>query len=348
MTDKCETHEKRIMFYCLDPRCKKNPICCILCVKNDHPTCKDEFMVEKDDAKSRINLVKNESDPTIITKKLNQVMELKLYEMNKSLMQKKKGFIESFDIQESPDNILDPNVLQNVKKNFNFEFDQDTNLINISSKFNATEEQVDESLTAFEKDLEKKLLSFLDNFSKLKFTIRNNNMSADDWIGHANLAIEDIPEGVHFERKPEDQAFNYFCSMYTLPLDQPCTFKVNVEAVYESDRFVDVGIMPKSKYDTTKNGFVNSFSSGGSISFCGYSHGGGLTGKTLTSGSSDVNGMKSGSHFYMRYEPGVEVRFYNDEDTLDLKKSMTGIEEEYYLFAVCYHPQVKYYIERID
>lgn len=347
-SEKCETHEgKRIMFYCLEARCKKNPICCILCVKNDHSTCKDEYMVEKEDAKTKINLIKNESDPTFITKKLNQVMELKLYEMNKTLMTKKKGFIESFDIQESPENILDPNVLINVKKNFNFEYDTDSKLINISSKFNATEEQVMESLTHFEKDLEKKLLNFLDQFSKLKFTIRNNNMSADDWIGHTNIQIEDTPQGLHFERKTEDTSNNYFCSMYTIPLDQPCTFKVNVEAVNESDRFVDVGIMPKSKFETTKTGFVNSFSSGG-ISFCGYSHGGGLTGKTLTSGSSDENGLKPGSHFYMRYEPGVEVRFYDDDEKLDLKKSMEGITEEHYLFAVLYHPPVKYSIERID
>ena len=35
--------------------------------------------------------------------------------------------------------------------------------------------------------------------------------------------------------------------------------------------------MPKTKYDATKSTFVNSFNSG-AISYCGYSHGGGLTG----------------------------------------------------------------------
>jgi hypothetical protein len=304
-------------------------------------------MVEKDEATKKIHLVKNEQDPTVITKKLNQVLELKLYEMNKTLMNKKKNFIESFDVQDSPNNILDPNILSNVKKNFNFEYDKESHLINISSKFNATEEQINDSLTHFEKDLEKKLLNFLDQFSKLKFTVRNTSILSDDWIGHTNIEISDIPEGVHFKRKEGDSAFNYFTALYTLPLDGPCLFKVNVESVYESDRFVDVGIMPKSKFESTKSGFINSFSSGG-ISYCGYSYGGGVTGTSPTSSSSDTNGMKPGSHFYCRYEPGVEVRFYDDDGKVDLKKSMEGVTEEHYLFAVLYHPQVAYFIEKLE
>ena len=57
--------------------------------------------------------------------------------------------------------------------------------------------------------------------------------------------------------------------------------------MYEGDRFVDVGIMPKSKFESTKGNFVNSFNSGG-ISYCGYSHGGGLTGNYPTTGSNNA------------------------------------------------------------
>ncbi len=125
--------------------------------------------------------------------------------------------------------------------------------------------------------------------------------------------------------------------MLTEPLMETCVFKVNVKTVYEADRFVDVGIMPETKFNTTKTGFVNSFNSGG-ISYCGYSKGGGLTGTMLTSGSSDANGLKPGSHFYMRYEPGVEVKFYDDDGKINLKLDMTGKDTNYYLFCVCYHP----------
>lgn len=54
--------------------------------------------------------------------------------------------------------------------------------------------------------------------------------------------------------------------------------KIHVEAVYTGDRFVDVGIVNQSKFDTIKNGgFINSWNSGG-ISYCGYAHGSSLTG----------------------------------------------------------------------
>jgi len=106
-----------------------------------------------------------------------------------------------------------------------------------------------------------------------------------------------------------------------------CIYKVNVEAVYDSDRFVDVGIMPKSKWESTKNGFINSFSSGG-ISYCGYSHGGGLNGNYPTTSASSTDGLKPGDHFYMCYEPGVQIKFYNDQGTVDLKMDLTNNAEE--------------------
>lgn len=150
--------------------------------------------------------------------------------------------------------------------------------------------------------------------------------------------MTDCAEGVMVKRKPGDASFNYFTYMLTDPLTEPCTFKVTVKSIYEADRFVDVGIMPKSKFDSTKNGgFINSFNSGG-ISYCGYSHGGGLTGNYPSTGSSNANGMGPGKHFYFRYEPGVVIKYYNDEKTINLTLDMTGKTDEYYLFCVVYHP----------
>lgn len=162
-------------------------------------------------------------------------------------------------------------------------------------------------------------------------------MCIEDWICHNNLLIEDSEYGVRFSRKPEDQSFNYFCGLYTQPLTEPCTFKVHVEAVYESDRYVDFGIITKSKYDTTKGTLTNSFSSG-SISYCGYSHGGGLTGNYPSTSASSSDGLKPGSHFYMRYEPGVTIKFYDDDNKINLNMDMTGKTDEYYLTCTVYHP----------
>lgn len=99
-------------------------------------------------------------------------MELKLFELNKNLLIKKKQFISSFNLQDKPENLFDPKILDNVKKNFNFEFNEEENKVDISSKFNVPEENINESIEAFEKSLQKKVLNFLDDFSKLKFYIK--------------------------------------------------------------------------------------------------------------------------------------------------------------------------------
>ena len=68
---------------------------------------------------------------------------------------------------------MNSDMLENIKKNYNFSYDEETNKVKISSKFNVTEEEINESVQSFEKSLEKKILLFLDDFSKLKFYIKS-------------------------------------------------------------------------------------------------------------------------------------------------------------------------------
>lgn len=54
MTSNCEAHKKKILYYCLDKSCKKNPSCCVICIKNDHNKCKDELLVECEEAINKV------------------------------------------------------------------------------------------------------------------------------------------------------------------------------------------------------------------------------------------------------------------------------------------------------
>ena len=64
-----------------------------------------------------------------------------------------------------------------------------------------SEEQIEESIGAFEKTLEKKILSFLDDFSKVKFFIKGT-MSIEDWTCHNNIEMTETDEGIQIKRKP--------------------------------------------------------------------------------------------------------------------------------------------------
>lgn len=54
-------------------------------------------------------------------------------------MAQKQNFIKSFNLDEKAENILDPEMLRNVKKNYNFTFNKETEKIEICSKFNVEE-----------------------------------------------------------------------------------------------------------------------------------------------------------------------------------------------------------------
>lgn len=109
----------------MDPKCNENSLACVLCIKNKHRKCDDNLVILKQDAKEKVVILENIVDPHIITGRLNQILELKLYELSKSLMNKKKAFISSFNIDQQNDDIFDLEILRNIKKNFNFEFNEE-------------------------------------------------------------------------------------------------------------------------------------------------------------------------------------------------------------------------------
>ncbi len=96
--DICENHKRIYIYYCLEPNCKKNTLCCILCVKNDHSNCHDDLILNREEASEKIKFLKNENDSKFIINKLNRIFELKIYELNMALLRKKKFFLDSFNI----------------------------------------------------------------------------------------------------------------------------------------------------------------------------------------------------------------------------------------------------------
>lgn len=343
----CETHpNKSVQFVCLDPRCSKPTRACVICIKNDHNKCKDDYILLSREIEDKVDLIKPSTNNKQLVQKLNEILELKFYELNKTLNNKKQVFIQSLKADQDVSGLIAPGVLENVKKNYKVEYDQAGDRILISSKFDVENDVLEQSYKSFEKNVEKKVLNFIKDFEKLKFSVKGK-LNADDWIKHKNIEIEDDSNGLLFKRGTEDSSFNYFVALYTIPLDVPCKYKITIQSIYESDRFLDFGIMGKSKFESSQSDFVNSFGSGG-ISYCGYSYTGGLNGKALTSSSTDSTGFKPGDHCIMEYTPGETIRFYNEEETLDMSLSMSSNTDTYYLFLVLYHPQASCILENIN
>ena len=76
-------------YICMDSNCNLDPEICILCIKNNHNSCEDNLIIKRNQIYQKTSVLASQTDSNEIGKKLNQMLELKLYEMNKTLLLKK-------------------------------------------------------------------------------------------------------------------------------------------------------------------------------------------------------------------------------------------------------------------
>ena len=345
----CGKHvDKKVKYVCLDPKCKSPEVlACVFCIKNEHKTCADEFIVDRKNLSSKVQIDLSDFDGSKLVNSLNQIMDKQLLSFNKQLLMQKSAFVQGLNLEGHSAN-LTPESLKHSKKNLKITFNKETQKIEIRSRLDTNSDKFEESIESFNVVLEKLFAKFITDFGKLKFSIKSGNLNAADFVGHANIVISEEGSALKFSRAPGDSSFNYFCTLCTIPMDQPCLYKLTIDTIYESDRYLDWGIVDKGKYDSiTSGGFINTFGSG-AISFCGYSHTGGLSGPTLTSSSTDSSGYKPGDYTYLEYVPGSSIKFYNESLSNNLSYTGLSPSSEYYMFVVVYHPQASASLERIN
>ena len=174
----------------------------------------------------------------------------------------------------------------------------------------------------------------------------SKHLTAKDWESHENIEMEDISTGIRFKQR-NDQQDDSLAALYKKPLESHSIFKLTVEEIHPHDRSIDFGIMKENEFEKTKGFFIKQFNNGG-ISFNGYNATQGVTGRFLTKDNKSVDGLIPKSVFYLDYSPNKEIKFYNDDRTLDLVKRLTGDKEKYYLFCVVSHPHTVFNIEQIE
>jgi hypothetical protein len=304
--------------------------------------------VEPETFSKRAQIHAPDFDSSKLTKAISSLMLDQTANFNEKLTTSQKALLNALDLGTSKGQ-LDVDTVCKMKQHLNIKYNKDTDLIEISSKIEVNEENLQPSVDKFNKKLEDTFNKFLTDFSKLKFTVSGSkNLNASEWIGHANISLEEESGGLKVARKPNgDASFSYFTILNTVPIPDQCSFKLTILSVYDPDRFLDWGIVTKTKYDQiVSGGYQNSWASGG-ISFCGYNYSGGLSGTAKTMSSSDSNGYKKDDYTYMEYTKGTEIKFYNEDLTNNLStKSL--LNEDYYMYFVVYHPQTSGLLEQLS
>lgn len=345
----CDTHpKKQTEFICLDPKCARVSKICLLCIKKDHNNCRDEFLIQLADVAEKVELIRLKTNNKELVDKLNECFIKYFFELNRSISAKSESFVRALNMDKALDDVSRPGVIENLRGSFNVDYDAAHDRILLSSKLDSSNKQLNASMKHFEENLHNRIQSYVRSFEKLQFSVRGK-LDVERWIKHQNILVEDKGGQLLISRASEDSSFNYYCAIYDVPLESHTRIKMTIRSIHDADRYLDFGIVDKTKFEAIQsNNFTNSFGSGG-ISYCGYSHTGGLTGKPLTTSSTDIEGFKPGEVCIMDYIPGQTIRFHNYDQTLDMSTSMIGkTEEPYFLFLVVYHPEASCTLECLN
>ena len=144
----CASHPHRpASFVCMDSNCIKTPICCIICIKNDHNTCNDKCILSVSELSSKITIKNTDtSELDEFKKTILGILEDKKEDMltkYKEYSEKSLNFGVCDQIDVNALNNLE--TLKGLKDYCNFRVTDDDQ-IEISPQFDPTGPSLDLSL----------------------------------------------------------------------------------------------------------------------------------------------------------------------------------------------------------
>ena len=167
----CSKHNGREqLFVCFDPRCSKDIACCVLCVKNNHTLCNDDFIIQRSAIAERVFVTKTDSsDMDSFKNQIREILEEARATMNKKFdkyLSQTIDFLGSESVEISAD--MDLEILQGLKRNQNITV-KDDDTIEISPKFDPSKPQIKQDLEVFRGDLDKFMQQFEKEINRVKY-----------------------------------------------------------------------------------------------------------------------------------------------------------------------------------
>ena len=185
----CPVHpEREAIYVCLDPLCTKPVRCCIMCVRYDHATCKDQFILKYSILNRKVEF-ENIHKTHVIG--YRQDIENIFDEMNDQLMSEFQKYREesikfinqySFD-KESMNNFEN---IAAIREKFTVSLKED-NSIKIEPRNYAIEQDMDRMKQSIKSQLQQKITGFaedLRSFDVFEFGIK---MEKRFFEGHESI-----------------------------------------------------------------------------------------------------------------------------------------------------------------
>ena len=184
----CSVHSNRPFKYiCMDLDCIKHPNCCIICVKNNHRSCQDKLILEKNSLKEKLEILTVEGEEM---SNFKEDMKKMLQEMHAYMTQKYKKYMSSTlnylgSDALSEDQILNPETLKNIKNKFNLKI-KDDNKISIAPKIDPKDPKLQESIRAYKEDIKNLMDDFSKRLDEIQFVV-GSTLKISDFEFHKNI-----------------------------------------------------------------------------------------------------------------------------------------------------------------
>lgn len=332
MTDKtnisdgfCKNHEEReIKYFCLSKRCKINPKLCILCLKNDHKKCENDYIVKKSEFLKSIQI--QETDIRILSSSKHKIKQIiqdsyrKNREHIKSLIKRKTREINKNEILKKIDfTNLTPETIKYIKKNKILKRDKSTGEITATNIISISEENLTLSLKCYKNLFQKILKNYYKKISTTNLIFEELSLKEKDFLLNKELKIIKKEDSIIIKRETSLNTTLYATAILDKPLKNGI-FEVKILKRLSNnlyDCFLNCGFITEEKKKSIENTLILPFSGNDVFSYHGYNQTN-LTG-SYSLGKKEFLEDKN-SVFLEVNDTEDFIRVFNEKGTLDLKK----------------------------
>lgn len=342
----CEAHApEKVAFACINPQCTDTALLCHLCPEIRHLNCDADFIVPLENLKHALEQVAPTALKNSTVQRVNDLLIKKIMELQKTLERLRHALVQklNMDVKE----LLCPGVLETMRKNFSVKVDNDGSKKLVDPTLSASEPEMNFRVKLFDFKVTQRIGRFVNNFRRLDFSPSSKSLDLGDWIEDENILAHEQGKQLAFKREDSVKSYGYYYAKCEAPFFSAFKFKVGVQPVKNDYAALNIFITSNKKYQDTKYTNINV---SGNTKICVWMHGlfGGFDGKMPKLGKKFDGSSKEPVYFIVEYTPGIKLRVYNEEGTLDMSRALfPGVVACYFDLAL-YHPDSSCTIENLN
>lgn len=253
----CPSHREHMLSYCcFDPECSLGTLTCVLCLKNYHSLCKNEFIVFINDVFRRVQFSAKKLDKHLVSdlqSSVGEIMDLFVQKVMISLEAKRRATMSEIEKKFVHKNIvMEKEAWKNQKDTIRSYYDEAQGKVVLTLRINSNVKNLAASMKNFEKQSNQVYDDMLNRFGSLRLLSRRP-FPFSRWRVHPGLYVEDQADGsvtIGSLKKNYDDQF------MLVVLNHPFKrflIEVEIKEFDPSNKTVEVGVMDSDGFVTLEN-----------------------------------------------------------------------------------------------